>query len=915
MTDSSPDLLALVRRGAAPSAASLRDRGEEWRVAEQALAAEIQANPRAAARLVRTFARLAQTSGEAEPRGRAARLSGSHLAYLGRYAESARRFARAAALLTGVARDHARLGLAVAWARSGRPADAAKQCRAIRRSAIRRGDAVLAASADLNAGLAIHEHGRPGDAIPLYRRARAAFAVAGHAGYAAVAAQNEANALVLCDRYEEAEPLYAEASEALRSAGAAHEAARVRYNRGALLVALDRLGDAERELADSERDLSAAGDSQLAALARLDRGEALLRSGLVPQASRVLDSAANSLGRAAPANEVFRARWLRARAAIARDDPESARRILGSGGPIAWKADCDEMRGLAFAAERRHGPASRLLERAATGYGATRPSARARALCAGGWCALELGDLARARRHARTAGRIAARLGVASLSCGADELLFLVEDAAGRRREAGAALERALATLETSRENRATDAMRAALLRGCERWFARAVRHLLDGPDGERRALALVERWRARALVDLMSSCARIEDAGGRLAMLRARVAVLDRRAEGAVAPSFLRATGTAAAPRATRDLARAERRLEEAVARELKGAGGGDFTVEGLRRALPESTALVSLFADDRGGLAFVVRRDGIRVVPLAATDEDLESLVEELYFRFGRYALGPRFVDGHRRRLAAETDRLLGALAERTIAPLTAALDGVDRLVVAPHGAWHRVPFAALPFRGRRLVDACSLETTPSLGALTGAVPEAGGRPLVLDFADGLAPTIAAEGRALARLVPDALHLHGESATTSALRTAEPPRFVHIAAHGRFRSDVPAMSGVRLADGWLRAVDFHSLALRGSVVVLSGCETGVSRVDAGGEVQGLVRGVFASGASDLVVSLWRVDDAATADLMTSFHRHFARGASAGRALAAAQREAATAGLSPWHWAGFGTWTRRLTS
>jgi CHAT domain-containing protein len=119
--------------------------------------------------------------------------------------------------------------------------------------------------------------------------------------------------------------------------------------------------------------------------------------------------------------------------------------------------------------------------------------------------------------------------------------------------------------------------------------------------------------------------------------------------------------------------------------------------------------------------------------------------------------------------------------------------------------------------------------------------------------------------------------------------------------------------MSGVRLADGWLRAVDFHTLDLAGSLVVLSGCETGVAQVGAGGEVEGLVRGVLASGAADLVVSLWRVDDAATAALMSRFHDGLAAGSGPAGALARAQREAAASGLAPWHWAGFGLWTRRL--
>jgi CHAT domain-containing protein len=118
--------------------------------------------------------------------------------------------------------------------------------------------------------------------------------------------------------------------------------------------------------------------------------------------------------------------------------------------------------------------------------------------------------------------------------------------------------------------------------------------------------------------------------------------------------------------------------------------------------------------------------------------------------------------------------------------------------------------------------------------------------------------------------------------------------------------------MSGVRLADGWLRAVDFPGLPLRGSLVVLSGCRTGVTTTGGGDEVQGLVRGVYAAGAAELLASLWRVDDATTAELFRRFHRARRRGATTPEALARAQRSMARDGAHPFYWAGFGVWSRR---
>ena len=73
------DLLDLVRGRSAVPAARLRGLDGAWRTAEQAIARELGADPRAARRLVASYVRLAEVSGEREALGRAARLTGSHL--------------------------------------------------------------------------------------------------------------------------------------------------------------------------------------------------------------------------------------------------------------------------------------------------------------------------------------------------------------------------------------------------------------------------------------------------------------------------------------------------------------------------------------------------------------------------------------------------------------------------------------------------------------------------------------------------------------------------------------------------------------------------------------------------------------------------------------------------------------------
>ena len=70
-----------------------------------------------------------------------------------------------------------------------------------------------------------------------------------------------------------------------------------------------------------------------------------------------------------------------------------------------------------------------------------------------------------------------------------------------------------------------------------------------------------------------------------------------------------------------------------------------------------------------------------------------------------------------------------------------------------------------------------------------------------------------------------------------------------------------------------------------------------------------GLADGFFAAGARHLVVSLWDVNDRATAELMARFYHHLLlAGRPAADALRLAQRQLRdeTQWRSPAHWAGF---------
>ena len=77
----------------------------------------------------------------------------------------------------------------------------------------------------------------------------------------------------------------------------------------------------------------------------------------------------------------------------------------------------------------------------------------------------------------------------------------------------------------------------------------------------------------------------------------------------------------------------------------------------------------------------------------------------------------------------------------------------------------------------------------------------------------------------------------------------------------------------------GILTAYEAAGLDLAGTrLVVLSACDTGTGLRSRGQEVQGLRWGFRASGATALVTSLWRSNDAATRRLMRSFYAALAK-------------------------------------
>jgi CHAT domain-containing protein len=106
---------------------------------------------------------------------------------------------------------------------------------------------------------------------------------------------------------------------------------------------------------------------------------------------------------------------------------------------------------------------------------------------------------------------------------------------------------------------------------------------------------------------------------------------------------------------------------------------------------------------------------------------------------------------------------------------------------------------------------------------------------------------------------------------------------RILHFATHALLHPSHPELSGLVLSlvdergrprDGFLRAHEIRDLVLPADLVVLSACRTAVGPEVRGEGPLSLARSFLDAGAARAIVTLWSVNDEASAELMRRFYR-----------------------------------------
>jgi CHAT domain-containing protein len=378
------------------------------------------------------------------------------------------------------------------------------------------------------------------------------------------------------------------------------------------------------------------------------------------------------------------------------------------------------------------------------------------------------------------------------------------------------------------------------------------------------------------------------------------------------------------------------------------------------IQQLLDRETVLLEYALGERRSFLWVISQDSITsyVLPPRSVIEPVARQLLAL--------LKDRAVAVRNARLVGETSR---SLTEMLLRPAADRLR-TRRLVIVSDGILHYVPFAALPLwtgKSAPLIDRFELISVPSASTLAALRQQLASRPFApkalavladpvfrrddprasshavaaasqrrsidRSFSDGTRDSAAGaslarlpftrrEARAILSFVPpgarkEAFDFDASRATALGSDLAQ-YRIVHFATHGFFNTEHPELSGLVLSlvdkngkdqEGLLLTSDVFGMTLAADLVVLSGCRTALGREVRGEGITGLSRAFLFAGAARVVASLWKVDDAATATLMT----HFYRGLLVDKLPAVAALRAAQATLrrdarwsSPYYWAGF---------
>ncbi len=239
---------------------------------------------------------------------------------------------------------------------------------------------------------------------------------------------------------------------------------------------------------------------------------------------------------------------------------------------------------------------------------------------------------------------------------------------------------------------------------------------------------------------------------------------------------------------------------------------------------------------------------------------------------------------------------------LSAQVIEPIARRLERetIATLIIVPDGPLNGLPFSPLILDdwSTPLIGKVAITYAPSFGSILAIEDRANTRQYsadrkILVVADPIStvdvqetfvrlPNTAMEAKAIQKIAGSNVSLLVADRATKVQflkKVAEPHSILHFATHGLLNSLEPALSGLMFSkvsengiNYWLLP-EISSAKINADLVMLSACESSLGRGVAGEGLLSLSRAFIEGGASQVIGTLWQVQDKATANLTARFY------------------------------------------
>jgi CHAT domain-containing protein len=324
---------------------------------------------------------------------------------------------------------------------------------------------------------------------------------------------------------------------------------------------------------------------------------------------------------------------------------------------------------------------------------------------------------------------------------------------------------------------------------------------------------------------------------------------------------------------------------------------------LKGKKKQIPTDMALLSYLPGESQLYIFVATNDTVVAKVVNVTRAQLTrningslNLIRTKQGAFGNVEL--KNEASERNELVFETnqtDELLKPFEELyqyLIAPASEIISNKKRLCIIPNGVLSYIPFQLLGKTLKNgkfslLMNQYAVFYANSTDMLLRVTEQEKGQLNILAFGnpDNTLPSTEKEVREIKTLFPTAsVFLRDDATEDKAKYAGEEYNVIHFATHGNLDYEDFAKSFLTMAsnpakheDGMLTLEELWGMDVMShlNIVVLSACQTAVSRGSDESSPVSPASGFLQNGVKSVVATLWKVDDEATSLLMTDFYRN----------------------------------------